>query len=50
MRQDHVSIADIDVEHRVRERFHNDSLELDYIVFCHLLLNLPRNLILCPGV
>ena len=36
MRQNRVSIADIDLEHRVRQCICNDALKFDYVVFCQV--------------
>ena len=37
MRQNRVSIADIDLEHRVRQCIGDDALKFDYVVFCQVI-------------
>ena len=38
--QNGVSIADIYLEHSIRQRISDDALNLDYVVFCQV-VNLP---------
>ena len=34
--QNGVSIADVNIEHRIRQRISYDALNLDYVVFCQV--------------
>ena len=36
VRQNHVSVSDVDGEHGVWQRISHDALKLDYVVFCQV--------------
>ena len=38
--QNDVSVADVDIEHSIRQRIGYDALNFDYVVFCQV-VNLP---------
>ena len=41
--QDDVAVADVNGEHRIRQRISNDALKLDYVVFCQVSLTKEVN-------
>ena len=46
--QNGVSIADINIEHCIRQCIGYDALNLDYVVFCQV-VNLPGRYFAVPG-
>ena len=46
--QNGVSIADVNIEHRIRQCIGYDALNLDYVVFCQV-INLPGCYFAVPG-
>ena len=47
--QNLVAVADIYIEHGVRQVISNDALNLDYVVFCQV-VNLPGCYFAVPGL
>ena len=47
--QNDVSIADIYIEHSIRQCISYDALNLDYVVFCQV-VNLPGCYFACSGI
>ena len=45
--QNDVSVADIDIEHSIRQCISYDALNLDYVVFCQV-INLPGRFLASP--
>ena len=39
MCQNGVTVANVNGEHRIRQRIGNDALKLDYVVFCQVFIN-----------
>ena len=46
--QNFVAVADVYIEHSVRQIVGNDALNLDYVVFCQV-INLPGCSLAFPG-
>ena len=49
VRQNGVSVANVDFEHSIRQCIGYDALNLDYVVFCQV-RNLPGCDFACPGL